>query len=217
MALRTRLRAEAHCSVTEAAVGTGALARHVVRELDEGSLWLVGTGIGRPRLWQYATRAALAGFERGVAGAPSGLARIQAGMNSARRDLAAAAEALLERDPPDAALVALALEGSSAHVLSLGTMRAYLHRQGQTRRLTPRDEHERGLLTGPGTVVTEAIRAGDLLMLGSATAFSTRAVGRVAAALQGDRRAPVSMLAGLLTDPAGKAGVGAAAAVIRIH
>ncbi len=138
-------------------------------------------------------------------------------MTSAQRNLMAAGDALVEHEPPDAALVALALEGSSAHILCLGTMRGYLHRQRQTRRLTPRNEQEGGLLTSSATAVTEPIRSGDLLMLGSASAFSTRAVGRVAATLQGDYRAPASMLATLLTEPAKKAGVGAAAVIVRIH
>ncbi len=210
-------RVEAHAQVAEATVGMGALHRHEVRMPKAGALWVIATGLGRPRLWQYATRAALDGFEAGAATSPtSALEGLKAGLADARRALATAADALLEREPPDAALVALVLEPASVHVACVGPMRAYLHRRGQTRRLTPRDEAERGLLESPAAIVHEGVRAGDLLMLGSTSAFSTRAVGRVAAALQGDRHAPVESLATLLTDPAAQAGVGAAAAVLRL-
>ncbi|MEZ4246943.1 MAG: hypothetical protein R3B99_01680 [Polyangiales bacterium] len=63
--------------------------------------------------------------------------------------------------------------------------------------------------------MTIAAEPGDLVLAGSASAFSASAVGRVASALQNDS-VPPAVLAALL-GARGKAGVGAVALALRIR
>jgi hypothetical protein len=83
--------------------------------------------------------------------------------------------------------------------------------------MTPREGDPLGMLDGDPMHVTIAAEPGDLVLAGSASAFSASAVGRVASALQNDPNVPPAVLAALLTEPASKAGVGAVALALRIR
>ena len=98
----------------------------------------------------------------------------------------------------------------------MGTGRVYLHRGGQPQRLTPRDERDEGLLDGVAARCSSPISVGDIVLAGSATAFSVKAIAKLASVLEADPKTPPSVLASLLTEPAGHADVGAVAIALRI-
>ena len=64
--------------------------------------------------------------------------------------------------------------------------------------------------------IVELLEPGDLVLAGSATAFSVRAIAQVVTVLSEDARTGPAVIASLLTEPAGQAGAGAAAAVVRV-
>lgn len=209
------MRTEGHVSVRAAEVRGRELARHGARRCESGRAWIVGTALGMPRTWSYARDAVFDGFERGVSGPHRGLARLEAALAAARTSLVERVNVLVEHEVPDVGVVALVLDAGELHVAVAGAGRAYVHRRGQPERLTPRDTPDAGLIDGDRQVRSLLLDPGDLVFAGSATAFSTRAIGRVVSVLEKDPRTPPSVLATLLTDPAAKAGVGAAAVVLR--
>ncbi|HJL01727.1 MAG TPA: hypothetical protein RMH85_15350 [Polyangiaceae bacterium LLY-WYZ-15_(1-7)] len=209
-----------HRSVVPAEVRQGTLTRHAAGRFEHGRVYAISSGMGRPRLWSWATRAVLEGFAEGLEAAEGrdGLALLHFAAERARAALVSACNRLIERQVPDATLLAVAIDHEGAHVLVAGEDRAYLHaKKGQPQRLTPREPSRAGLLEGDTFTTTQPVHPGDLILAGSASAFSTSSVGRVASVLQSDPKAPPSVLAGLLTDPARKAGVGAAAVALRLR
>ncbi|MBX3248459.1 MAG: hypothetical protein KF901_14865 [Myxococcales bacterium] len=200
-------------------VRRATLAKHAVVRTAPGHYAMASAG-GRPRLWQYATRAALGGYQRGVASAADarGTALVERGWLGAQRGLVEAVNALVERQVPDADFLAVHLDPDGLHVLSVGDVRAYLHRgRKRPKRLTPREHGEGGILEGEPARLTFAPDPGDLVLAGSASAFSAEAIGRVAAVLASDPNTPPAVLAALLTEPAEQAGVGAVALAMRIR
>ncbi len=146
-----------------------------------------------------------------------GDAILRAATQSARAALVTSCNALVERQVPDASLTMVLLHRGELHVMRVGPGRVYVHRDGQPQRLTPRDERPEGLIDGQPTLARLALDAGDLVLAGSSSAFSTRSVGRVASVLQSDPDVPPAVLASLLAEPARKAGVGAGALALRIR
>jgi len=205
--------------VAPAEVREAHLRRHAVRKLDRGRAFALSTGLGPPRAWQEATGAVLAGFEEGLEGGRDAGAkeRLQQAYDAARESLVTYCNSLIERAIPSATLVALVLDHEGVHVLSVGTGRVYLHRTGSPQRLTPRNASQEGLIDGTAATTVSRLEPGDLLLAGSASAFSTASVGRVASVLQSDANTPPSVLVNLLTDPARKAGVGGVALALRVR
>ncbi len=209
----------AHVIVAPAEVRDGTIRRHAAVRLDRGKAFALSTGLGTPRLWSYATRPALLGFAKGL---ESGAtlppeARLQHSYQLARAELVSACNVLIERVVPDATLFGVLLHHGELFLFGVGAGRAYLHRGGRPSRLTPREDDPRGLIGADPFTARTVLEPGDLVMAGSASAFSARAVGRVASVLQDDPQAPPSVIGGLLTEPARKAGVGAAAVVLRVR
>jgi hypothetical protein len=211
------MRMDAHVSVVAATVGEHELPRHAAARLDAGRAFFVATCEGWPRLWGHLLGAATSGFEAGLkeASAQRGRERLQAAMRAARGALEARSGALIEREPHDVALLGGLVDGAELYVHRGGPPRAYLHRRGKTDRITPRDDPPPGLLGGAAWEGSIVLDPGDLVLVGSTTAFSTRSVGKVAAVLAQDPNAPPSVIATLLTEPADRAGAGAAAVVLR--
>ncbi len=212
------MRTLSHTSVAAAEVRGYPLRRHAGTRLEGGRAFAVVSGIGRPRTWQYASTHALRGFRDGIEKAQGhgrGDERLHAAYRSARSELASACNMLIEREPPDAALLGLLVDQGILHVLVAGPGRAYLHRRGTPKRLT------RGTDSGPGMLRTQAAQSsvaldsGDLILAGSISAFSARAVEQAAEILNADPEVPPPVLASVLTEPAAEAGVGAIALVIR--
>lgn len=213
------MRADAHISVARADVRTGTLSRHVARRFDGGRAYAISTGLGFPRMWSLSTGAALDGFEAGLKaaeGEPGG-ERLKRAVNAARTSLADYCDCLVERVLPDATLVALLLSDGQLHVISVGPGRVYLQRQGRPKRLTSRDGETGGLLHARPSMCSTPIEPGDLVLAGSITAFSMSSIAKAMSVLDSAPDTAPPVLAGLLTEPAAKAGVGAAAAVLRIR
>lgn len=210
----------AHVIVAPAEVRDVPLRRHAAVRLDGGRAFALSTGVGSPRLWSYATKPALLGFGKGL-DSGHGLdpdARLNHAYQLSRAELVSACNVLIERNVPDATLFAVLLHHGGMHYIGAGAARAYLHRAGKPTRLTPRDaDANKGLLRGEAFHGSAPVQPGDLVMMGSDSAFSAASVGRVANVLQEDPSAPPSIVASLLTEPARKAGVGAAAVVLRIR
>lgn len=213
------MRADAHISIARADVRQGALTRHVARRLDAGRTYAVATGLGLPRTWGISTAAVLAGFEKGLEeskGSEPGQ-RLKQSISQARASLAEHCDRLVERILPDATLVALMLADGQLHVMSVGAGRVYVQRSGRPQRLTAREESNTGLLRARPSVCATPIEPGDLVLAGSVTAFSMSSIAKAMSVLSADPDTAPSVLASLLTEPAGKAGVGAAAVVLRVR
>jgi serine/threonine protein phosphatase PrpC len=213
------VKTDGHISVARAEVRSGALTRHVAARYDGGSCYLVSTGLGLPRTWSIATDAVLDGFEKGLtaSAADAPAERLKLAVNQARSSLVERCDHLVERIHPDATLVALLLAEGQLHVISAGPGRVYLQRGGRPKRLTARDDSNQGLLRARPSVCTTPIEPGDLLLAGSVTAFSMSAVAKAISVLTQDPGTTPAVLASLLTEPAAKAGVGAAAIVLRVR
>lgn len=198
---------------------TGELARHAAMKLESGRGWGIASAIAPPRLWSYVTGAALRGFATSLAEtaltrpAPERLADALAG---AREALVDACDVLIERGVPDVAFVGLLLEHGALHVVAAGAGRVYVQRAGTPKRLTPREDALTGILEAEATRASLPLEPGDLVLAGTVSAFSIRAVARLASVLEADPRAAPSVLVDVLVEPAALAGVGAAAAAIRV-
>jgi len=212
------VKADAHLSVVKARVRSGEIARHAAIKLDAGRAFLVTTALGLPRMWGYVTDPVLDRFSKELESTrgKGAAARLEAALNAARAELALRCDVLVERQLPDVTLVALLLEHGELHVLSAGPGRAYLHRRGDTHRLTPREDRPEGLLKATPAWCTMTLEPSDLVLTGSISAFSVRAVARLTTVLDADPKVTPSVVASVLTEPATKAGVGAAAVVLRI-
>jgi hypothetical protein len=214
------VRTDSHLSVVKAQVREGHLSRHAAVRFEIGRVFAVVTGLGLPRTWQYAMNALIEGFERGLEETKGqerlGSERLLVVADRARSQLAEACDHLVERNLPDVAFAALSVDRGELHVVSAGAVRVYLQRAGKPQRLTPRDEAPGGILRSRVAHCGAPLEPGDLVLAGSATAFSVRAIAQVVTVLQQDPRTSPAVIASLLTDPAGQAGAGAAAAVIRV-
>ena len=213
------MRPEAHLSVAPAEVREASLAKHAAERMGGGTFALV-SATGRPRLWSLANRATLRGFCRGMetGQALEGPTLLDHAFQQARRALTDMLNGLVERSIPDVAVLAVHFDHLGLHVMSVGDCRAYLHRGAKNpQRMTPREGDTLGLLEGEPTYVAIPAEPGDLVLAGSASAFSASAVGRVATALQNDPHVPPAVLAALLVEPAGRAGMGAVALALRIR
>lgn len=211
------MRAEAHVSVVRATVRSATLPRHAAVRLEQGRAWAVSGGIGFPRLWGYATDAALEGFGSGLVrtkGAP-GPERLAAGVDDARARLTVRVDALVERHVPDATLLGLLIDGAELHAISVGAARVYVYRGTDPKRLTPKEDPRDGLMHATPSACRWELAPGDLVLAGSVSAFSMRAIARLATIVESDRAAQPSVLASILTEPAAIAGIGAAALVLR--
>jgi hypothetical protein len=213
------MHADGHISVARTDVRQGELTRHVARRFDHGRVYAVSTGLGLPRTWGLSTEAALAGFESALTEHKDRDAaeRLREAVARARSALAERCDRLVERLLPDATLVALSIAEGQLHVMSVGPGRVYLQRSGRPKRLTSRDETNAGLLRARPSICSTPIEPGDLVLAGSVTAFSTSSIAKAMSVLGADPETVPAVLATLLTDPAAKAGVGAAAIVLRVR
>ena len=208
------MRTESHISVAAADVNGTELTRHLASRYDRGQAFFLAGSVGRPRLWRYALDATQHGFEAVMT--ERGENRLDNAFQGARAGLVTACDALIEKDLPDVHAVAGTIEGNSIKIVGAGSCRAYLHRGGQPQRLTGRDEAAHGLLGGRPSRSETPLEPNDLVLFGSVSAFSVRSVARIASVLETDPKTPPSVIASLLTEPAGEAGMGAAAIVVRI-
>ncbi len=208
---------EAHTSVAPAEVRGTRLRSHDARRRERGDVYLTLAAEGRPRLWGYALDACIQGFSESLesTAGQSPPERMERAVKGARGALVNACNALVEKQVPDAHLCALWFDVSRLYVVNVGRGRVYLHRGGRPERLTSRDDAVGGLLASAAQFCERPLKSRDLVLFGSETAFSTTAIGRVATVLQDDPLSPTSVLASLLTEPAFKAGQGAAAGAVR--
>jgi hypothetical protein len=203
--------------VAKAQVRGRELSRHAAVRYDSGKTYGTSCALGLPRLWSYVTTSALDGLGKGLdADRSNGADRLVKAFLAAREHLVTRCEMLIEHIIPDATLTSVMLGDGELHVVSAGPGRVYLHRRGEPRRLTPREDEPEGLLRAQPVRTSVPLEPGDLVLCGSISAFSMRAIARVASVLEEDPKTPPAVLASLLTEPAATAGVGAAAVVLRI-
>lgn len=213
------MRADGHISIARTDVRDGELTRHVARRFDSGRAYAIATGLGMPRTWGISTGAVMEGFAHGLEETKSADAgeRLKAAVSRARAAVAEHCDRLVERLLPDATLVALVLGEGELHVMSVGPGRVYIQRSGRPKRLTARDEESGGILRARPAVCTTPLEPGDLVLAGSVTAFSMSSIAKAMSVLDQDADTAPAVLASLLTEPAAKAGVGAAAVVLRVR
>ena len=175
------MRNDAYESIALAEVRGHRVARHGVARFDGNRAFLVSSGIGWPRSWGIAREHIVAGFGDALAGLRSQppRERLAGAMAGARRALVDLCNGLVERTVPDASLVAVLLNGGAAHIAVVGDGRVYLLRRGSPQRLTPRDPSAEGLVDGEVVLSETVLDPADLLLVGSASAFSEAAVSRV--------------------------------------
>lgn len=211
-------RVEAHSSVAKANVRGTLMRRHAAMRFRHGSLHTIAFADGWPRLWSFGLDAAAAGFREYLKGDDaSGDDLLKLGLSAARGSLVHACNTLVERRVPDAHFCALQVLANQVRVSCSGNCRVYVHRGNRPKRITTRDIAAGGLLNSESLNYEHNIEPGDLILAGSESAFSTAAVSRVAAVIQDDPNTSAAVLAALLTEPARKAGMGAAAVAIRIR
>ena len=212
------MRHQAHESVTPADVRGTPLRRHAVRRFDGGRIYAVVTGSGWPRYWGFTHQAVLRGFAHGLTQSAelSPSVRLSRAVDEARAALISSCEELIERTVPDAGLAACSLSSGSLYLVVVGDARAYLRRGRNPTRLTPRQPSQGGLMTGKPVTTETVLDPDDLVLMGSASAFSEAAINRVSRVLEEDGHSPPTVIASLMTEPAGRAGVGAAAVAARI-
>lgn len=203
--------------VERARVGTATLRQHETRILDDGNTLAVAMALGPPRLWSYLTDAALAGFAEGI-GLSDGRAstRMHSGLLVAQRFVRVRVEALVERRPPDVALLAVSLEGSLLHVVGVGPLRAYVHRRKQLRRLGASQDSSDGVLRSTPAWCAEPVEKDDLVLVASLSASSDGALQEVRTLLEGARHAAVEEVLRTLTTSAKRLGMPCAVAGFRI-
>lgn len=213
------MRADAQAMVVPSSLRSHEIARHGAYRHRGGQIFAAAEARGLPRLWGTTLDIVLDAFGAALDGQapnPSG-DRLEVALRSARRELRLSHARTVERLLPDASLLAVDVEGDQLEVLGAGDVRAYVHRAGEAKRLTPRDRPPDALLRGTPFRSRSPLYPGDVVLAGSESAFSQEAVGRVAALLGEDPDASPALLANLLTEPAATAGAGAVAIVLRIR
>jgi len=204
--------------VQRARVGNGTLRQHDVRRLEQGRTLALAVALAPPRLWSYLVDAALDGFGDGFHRPHDGRmsTRMHQGLRVGQQALRTRVEALIERRPPDVGLMALSLEDSVLHVLCAGPMRAYLHRQGTTRRLSAREESDQGMLKLAPSWSAEQVAPGDLVFVTSVADGQAPGLDAVRAALDEGRPLAPHDVVQQLTEPAAERGIGAVAIAYRV-
>ena len=208
---------DVHVSVTRARIGSAYLRPHEVQQLPGEQTLVLATALSSPRLWGTMLDAALEGFREGLGRPHDGRAstRLHQAFDGTQKRIRRLADSLIERRVPDVGLLALAIEGRQLHVLCLGPARAYMHRRGAIRRLSPRDDRAEGVLKAAPTWCVEELEEGDLLFAGSLSAFSEEALTALRAQLESGAPLPPRKVVEDLNKPAATAGLGAAALAFR--
>lgn len=212
------MKVDAHISRVGAKVRETSLHRHDGERYDAGRAFAIAAGLGLPRTWSMSTTAVLSGFQQGLtASRRRGGERLADAYATSREALSARTDALIDSTVPDAALVAVLVDAGQLHLTGAGSVRAYLHRRGKPRRLTDRTDDPRGVIAGAPMSVNLALEPEDIVLFGSASAFSAKAIDKLASVLSADHQTAPAVLASLLTEPAFHAGAGAAAIVFRVR
>jgi hypothetical protein len=208
---------DVHVSITKARIGSGFLRQHEVLQLVEARTLVLATALSSPRLWGSMLDAAMDGFREGMSRPHDGRAstRLHQAFDGTQKRVRLLADSLIERRVPDVGLLALALEGDQLHVLCLGPARAYVHRRGAIRRLSPRDDRAEGVLKAAPTWCVEPLEQDDLLFAGSLSAFSEEALAGLRTQIEGGFLPPPRKIVEDLNRPAANAGIGAAAMAFR--
>jgi hypothetical protein len=204
--------------IHRAKVVKGALRQHELLALDGGRTIVLFSAIGLPRMWGYALDSATRGFLEGHArphdGRPS--TQLHQGLDGAQRYLRTRVEALIERRVPDVSLLAVCVEGTKLHVLSVGPSRLYVRHPTTTRRLTPKDERAEGILKAGPSWCAEQAERGDLLFGGAHTAFLDQAKDSVAKLMDARSTLEPQHVVSTLNAQAVAKGLGVAAFALRI-
>ncbi len=213
------MKPEAHTLVVPAQVRKHRLYRHAAKSFNGGTVFATACGFGWPRLWHFAATHALTGFGLGLDGSSgSRETEFVSAFASAKDTLTRQGLSLIESDLPDASLIAVGVDGDHMQILSAGEGRVYLQRVGQSaERLTSRDETHGGILTEDAIHVAAVVAPGDLLLIGSESAFSRKSIDAIAATLEATPQSATAVLAGILADPAAQSGAGGVATVLRVR
>lgn len=213
------MRFDGHISTTKTKVREGMLSRHVARRYSAHAAYAISAAIGFPRLWQRANTAVLTAFAEAIQnqeGHDTADALTKAYRKCQHR-LADSCNELIERHPPDASAVFIKISQGTLFTLSSCTGRVYVFRNGKAMRLTPREHAEEGLLRGSASRSETELEPNDLIIAGSATSFSKEGIQQVTSVLEKEPMTPPPVIATLLTDVPGRAGVGASAVVLRVN
>ena len=199
-------------------VRRGELHRDFIEQMENRGAHAIASAIGPARLWSHVGRVAVNGFAEGLTDARDAAAEEQLAhsLHLARIRVTTACERLVERTLPDITLCGLHIRDYKVNVVAAGACRVYVHRVGATKRLTPRDEITTGVLRSAALRSSMQLQPGDIVLAGTPNAFSDKAIAQLSATLDGAPITNVATLARILTEPAHRAGIGAAAVVIRI-
>lgn len=212
------MRLDVYLTVVKSRAKQAELARYAALRLDSGRMFALSGALCAPRLWAQATGQTLQGFGSGLRGGRGSHAaeRLDVAVQHARSSLLRLGERLIERRVPDANLLALLFEHGDLHVTGVGDSRAYLYRRGDIKRLTPRDEKPDGLVTGQPFRSGEHLEPLDIVVAGSATAFSQQAIAQFGAVIKTDNTPTPSVLAQILADPSAKSGAGSVVMIAKV-
>lgn len=213
------MRVESRTSAHPSTVRGARLAQHQVRLLEGDRGFVLSSGLGLPRSWGSCTQAVLRAAAKSLdaEGAGTPHERLTEAAAQARRALLKTFEQTVERQAPDATILAALMDPDGAHILRAGSERVYLRDGGTPERKSPREEASGGLLTERAVVFDVMLSPGSLLLCGSVTAFTQSAVDRIMNALGADPDVAPSTLAALLTEPSAESGKGSVAVVTRVR
>lgn len=140
---------------------------------------------GPPRAWHLSLDAAVQGIASGL---EEGLREAEPLLARAATELRTLASSLVEGEPIQAHGVAMILKDRKLDLATSGSCRAYLHREGDHRRLTPSTD-SKGLLNAfTFSSTSEELSLGDVVIAGPSHVFGVTGVAQMARLLQDTKR-----------------------------
>lgn len=210
------MRLDYHTSVARERVREADLVRHTAVRIDSRSFVVLGA-LGLPRTWARTMEVYLDALTASLAlPASTSEQRVARAIATSRQTLIESLGSSTELQGPDVAMALAHFADGQLFVATAGPARVYVATRGRAQRVSTREESEEGVVRTSGSVAAVRSEPDMLVLLGSVSAFSVRAVKQVTGLLVTEPSTSGAALVSLLTEPAAHAGVGAAALAIRV-
>jgi hypothetical protein len=191
------LRLDWYAHEVPAVVRRRPLRRHRAILDEERSTAFVLLAQGPPRAWGLSLDAAVHGLLETLDGGERSAEPLLAGAASRVR---ACAAALVDDSPVQIHGLAMTVRGERLHVATAGSVRAYLQRGTEHRRLTSSSDAKGLLKAFTFPTAKETLQAGDIVVVGPSHVFGPAGVGQLAKLLKNrDRASARSIARGLLS------------------
>lgn len=205
---------------TPAQVRSSVIEKDMVRPFAGGRGWVVVNPLCPPRMWSTLADAVARAFEGTVLAGegPGDAMRVQRAVGASAQAIVRLQSALVEPNLPlDAQLVGVLGHDSVLDIAISSGMRVFRARGAEPKRLLNNAQRTPGIVRGGLLVSTERLQRGDLYVLGSRDAFSTRPMGAVAGMLSKNPDASPESLLDAALSTCRTAGIPAALVVARVR